>query len=166
MNIKSMIRRNLENLPTRRHGENEVFALQRDVNRLFNEFFGDFDLEPFRGAEARMATFTPRVNVSETEHEVKVTAELPGLDEKDVEVTLDENAVTIKGEKKEEHEEKTEHSYHLERSYGTFQRTIPLPAHVLGDQAKAGFKKGVLTVTLPKAAPAKVSGKQIRIKAE
>lgn len=166
MNIKSMIRRNRENLPARRHEDNDVFALQRDINKLFGDFFSDFGLAPFGELDRGMAEFSPKVNVTETDREIKVTAELPGLDEKDVEVSLDDNAMTIRGEKKEEHEEKDAHSYHMERSYGSFQRMIPLPSPVVSDQAKATFKKGVLSVVLPKTAPAKAAGKKIEIKSE
>lgn len=166
MSIKNMIRRSRESLPAVRHRRGEVSDLQRDVNRLFDEFFGDMGLTPFHGVDARLSAFTPSVNVSETDHEVKVTAELPGLEEKDIEVTLDDNAVTIKGEKNEEHEDKTEHSYHMERSYGAFHRIIPLPTQVHGDQARASFKKGVLAITLPKVASAKAAGRKIQIKSE
>lgn len=166
MNIKSLVRRNREDLPATRRPENDLFSLQRDVNRLFDEFFGDFGLAPFRSLEERLPSFSPRVDVSETDAEVKVTAELPGLDEKDIEVTLEDEALTIKGEKKDEREEKTEQSYHIERTYGSFHRVIPLPAQVETGKVKAGFKKGVLTITLPKTAPQKASGRKIEIRAE
>ena len=96
------------------------------------------------------AAFEPRVDVVETDQEVKVTAELPGLDAQDVDLTLAHNVLTIKGEKKHEHEEKGENYYRAERSYGAFQRSVVLPQGVETDDAEAAFDKGVLTVTFPK----------------
>ncbi len=92
--------------------------------------------------------FLPRVDVSETGKEVRITAELPGLDEKDMEVAVTNNMLTIKGEKKVEEEEGD--YYHSERSYGYFNRTIALPQGIDADKAEAKFKKGVLKVTIPK----------------
>ena len=96
--------------------------------------------------------FLPRVEVSETGKEVRITTELPGLDEKDVEVTMTNNMLTIKGEKRVEKEEEDEEGdyYHSERSYGYFDRTIALPQGIDADNANAKFKKGVLKVTIPK----------------
>ncbi len=86
----------------------------------------------------------------ETAKEIRVTAELPGLEEKDLEVSLLEGALTIKGEKRDEHEEEKGDVYHSERHYGMFERTISLPSQVDADKVKASFKKGVLKITLPK----------------
>ena len=165
MNIKTIVRRNREDLPVTRRPENDLFSLQHDMNRLFDEFFGEFGLAPFRSMEERLPGFTPRVDVSETENELRVTAELPGMDEKDIEVTLETEALVIKGEKKSEREEKTEHAYHLERTSGTFHRVIPLPVPVDGEKAKAAFQKGILTIALPKMAPQNASGRKLEIKA-
>jgi len=95
----------------------------------------------------------PVVNVSETEKEIRVDAELPGLEGKDVDVSLENGALVIKGEKKFEGEEKKDNYHRIERSYGTFTRTVPLPAKVNPKGIKAKFEKGVLHVTLPKAEP-------------
>lgn len=166
MTIKNLIRRNKETAPDRRIRGNDLVSLQRDMNSLFDDFFGGFELTPWQRGEDRLMAFSPRVDVAETEREVKITAELPGLDEKHVEVTLDENTVTLKGEKKEEHEDSTASSYHVERSYGSFHRVIPLPVSIRADEAKATFKKGVLTVVLPKAEAEKARSKKVEIKAE
>jgi len=95
----------------------------------------------------------PNVDVSEDDKQIVVTAELPGMDEKDVEVTLADNVLTIKGEKKSEHEEKDEtKNYHLlERSYGSFRRSLPLDCEVDAAKVTANFDKGVLKVVMPKA---------------
>jgi HSP20 family protein len=124
-------------------------SLQREMDRLFSDFSKRFG-EPF-GDEA-----FPKLDVAETDGEIKVTAELPGITEKDVDVTLRDDVLTIKGEKKAEREEKDEEkNYHLvERSYGSFSRSIRLPAGLDASKVKASMDKGVLTVTMPKPAAA------------
>lgn len=168
MTIKSLIPRwNRGHVPARPSDEYGLFPLQREINRLFNDFFEESGLEPFeKKFEQSMNLFAPKVDVSETEHEVKLTAELPGLDEKDVEVTLEEDAVIIRGEKKEEKEEKKGDVHRMERTYGSFHRVIPLPAAVKADAAKATFKKGVLTVTLTKKEEAATNRKLIKVTSE
>jgi HSP20 family protein len=106
----------------------------------------------------------PDLDVRENTTSITVEAELPGVDEKDVTVTLANGLLTIKGEKKQEKEEKDEHYYRAERSYGAFVRAVRLPATVDGSKVTASFKNGLLTVTLPKAPAAK--GNIIPIKAE
>ena len=134
-------------------------SFDRQVNRLFNEFF--------RGiAPAEQASdFIPRLNVSESENELKVEAELPGIDEKDVKVELDEDALVLSGEKISEEEKKDDQWYRAERSYGSFHRVIPLPSYMDGEKAKAKFKNGVLTITLPKLPEEKATRKIISINA-
>lgn len=166
MSIKDMIRSNRDAVPVRQRQGHDMWSLRHDVNRLFDAFFDDFGLSPMRLGEDRLRAFSPRVDVSETDTEVSVTAELPGLDEKNVEVVLDDNALTIKGEKKDEVEAKTAQSCHLERSFGAFQRTIPLPVQVEPGKAKAVFKRGVLHVTLPKVRSDQAPRRKIEIKAE
>jgi HSP20 family protein len=131
-------------------------SLRRDMDRLFEGFSARPRLGPPAIAGAGMA---PRVDVSETETEIRIEAELPGVDEKDVEVVLSDGRLTIKGEKKQEREEKKEKKkekkekkdFHLvERSYGSFARSIGLPFEADPGQVKASFAKGVLTVTVPK----------------
>jgi HSP20 family protein len=106
--------------------------------------------------------WAPAVDVIEDDDKVVVKAELPGLTDKDVDISVVDNTLTIKGEKKQE-EEKKEKGYHrLERSYGMFQRSIMLPASVTSEKAKASFKNGVLEIELPKQEEAKP--KQIKVK--
>ncbi len=109
---------------------------------------------------------SPQFDVCETDDKIKVTAELPGMDEKDVDVTLENNVLTVKGEKKAEKEERKHNYYVSERSYGQFRRVVPLPMGIDEDKIKAKFKKGVLTVTLPKTEQAQKSGKSIEISTE
>jgi HSP20 family protein len=148
-------KRNDKTVAVRRE-EDPFFTLRREMDRLFDDFWGSSLLEPY-------GTFNPRVDVTETETEVKVTAELPGLDEKDVEVSLTQNMLTLSGEKKAEKEDKGENYYRVERSYGSFRRTIPLPIEVEADKVEAIFKNGVLNVVLPKTAQAQAR-KKIAIK--
>jgi HSP20 family protein len=104
--------------------------------------------------------------VSETDKEIKVSAELPGMDEKDIDVSLTRDSLTIKGEKKQETEDKGEDYYRMERSYGSFTRSIPLPIEVDTDKVQATFKKGVLEITLPKTARAIQETRKIPVKAK
>lgn len=149
-------------VPVRHGEEHPMEAMRQDMNRLLDEFFGGFGwgmssrLVPFG---ERWDVFSPQVDVVESDKEVKVSADLPGLDEKDIQVTLSRNVLTISGEKKEEKEDKGKNYYRMERSYGSFQRSIPLPHDVDTNKVDATFEKGVLTVTLPKT-----PGAQDRIK--
>ena len=134
-------------------------ALQRRMDRLFDDFAGDYRW-PF--ANGRGAP-TPSIDVSETDTEMTVDAELPGVEENDIDVTLTDNLLTIRGEKKQEKEEKKK-DYHLtERSYGSFSRSMTLPFDADPAKIKASFKDGVLTITLPKPPEVKAKVKKIAI---
>jgi HSP20 family protein len=148
-------------VPVRRGEERSLPAVQQDMNRWFDDFFGGFGLTPFGFFDEAWDTFSPRVNVVEGDKEIKVSAELPGMDEQDINVSLSHGVLTINGEKKEEH--KGENYYRMERSYGSFQRSIPLPCEVDDSKVEAVFKKGVLTINLPKTADVQVR-KRISIK--
>jgi len=165
MSITDLIpwRREGGKVPIRREEEHPMLVLQRDMNRLFDEFFRGFGLMPFGAFGERWDVFSPRVDVVESGKEIKVSAELPGMEEGDIEVTLSNDVLTISGEKKEEVENRGKDYYHVERSYGSFRRAIPLPCEVDTDKAEATFKKGVLTVTLPKTVEAQAH-KRIPIK--
>ena len=101
--------------------------------------------------------------MTETDKEVKVCAEIPGVDAKDIDVSVEDGTLTIKGEKKYEQEEKEKGQYRMERSYGSFERSIPLPTDVDESKAKAEFKKGVLRLTLPKRPGAQPRRKKIPV---
>lgn len=148
----------------KRDEDNPVFSLQRDVNRVFEDFWRRFD-QPF-GAFGRGDTGGPRTDIAETENTLEVSVELPGIDQKEIEVSLTDNALTIRGENKVEREESRK-GYHLsERSHGSFYRSIPLPSGVDRDKANAAFKNGVLTVMLPKTQEALSGVKKIEVKAD
>ncbi len=134
------------------HGDEgpSLLSLQREMNRLFEDFFQGFDLSPFGGETGVASPVSPRIDVSQTDAEIQVTAELPGMDENDLDVSLSDNVLTIRGEKKIEQEEKEKDYYRMERAYGSFHRAIPLPAEVDLERVAATFKKGVLTVVLAK----------------
>lgn len=142
---------------------NPFLTLHREVNQLFNDFLRDFNLSPFETAAHffdRSAGW-PNIEVSETDNEVKVTAELPGLDEKDVDVQLANGVLAIRGEKKTETEDKDRRF--SERYYGQFERRIPVDS-IDEDKVTASFKSGVLTVILPKSAAARENVRRIAIK--
>jgi len=139
-------------------------SLHREVNRLFDEVFRGFEGRlPALGAAQSLSAVWPSVEISETEKAITVTAEIPGLDENDVEVLLEEGMLTLKGEKRSESEDRDRQF--SERFYGRFERRIPLAAEIAEDQVDARFKNGVLTVTLPKTEKAQTQVKRIAIKA-
>ncbi|MCB8839897.1 Hsp20/alpha crystallin family protein [Aurantimonas sp. VKM B-3413] len=149
-------------------------TLRGEMDRLFDMFGGrrggplsrgDFDLDFSLPKGMTFGAGTPAVDVAEKDGEYEITAELPGLDEKDVEVKVANGALTIKGEKKEEKEERQKDYYLSERRYGTFVRSFALPKGVDQDKIAARFAKGVLTVTLPKTPEAKAEEKKIEVKA-
>jgi HSP20 family protein len=111
-----------------------------------------------------LGEWAPSMDISENKDSLIVKVEVPGMDQKDIEISLQENLLTIKGEKKQEKEEKDERHHRVERSYGAFARSVRLPVAVDGSKVGATFKNGLLTVTLPKTPAAK--GTQIPIKAE
>ena len=143
-----------------RESSNPIVAFHQEMNRLFEDFWHDFDGD---GQSGIRSFGFPHVEVSETDRELKVEAELPGMDEKDVEVLLDNGALTLRGEKRSETEDKSRRI--SERYYGRFERQIPLPVEVQEDRISASFKKGVLTVSLPKSAEASQRIKKIPISA-
>jgi HSP20 family protein len=149
--------------------DDQVATLQRRMNSLFDDFFADvggfFGDRPFHVMKpAERPWFdSPNFEVSETDEEFRVKAELPGLDEKDVEVNLEHDIVTIRGEKRQEQEEKKRNYHFSEVSYGQFSRSFALPDGVDREKAKAQFKKGILTLTLPKTEQAKTQRKRIEI---
>jgi len=145
----------------RREDVSDVFTgLQREMNRMFEGLFSDFEIGMVRPDD----TYLPRVDVKETDSTVEVAAELPGLDEKDIEVTLDDDGLILKGEKREEKEERVKGWHRVERTYGSFHRRIPLPAEVDGEKVEAVFTKGVLNVKLPKTKVSKARNVTVKTK--
>ena len=127
-------------------------SLHREMNRLFDDVFRGTGLPAATGSQGQgVGNFVnASINVSETENEIRITAELPGVTEQDIDVSLDDDVLTIRGEKKFERKDDKENFHFVERSYGTFQRSLRLPFQVDPEQVQASFENGVLTVTLPK----------------
>jgi len=138
-----------------------LLAFHDEMNRLFHEFSRDFD-GPTLGLNADFGF--PHVELSETDKEVKVEAELPGLTENDIELVLKDGLLTLRGEKKSATEDKSRRL--TERFYGRFERQIPLPSDVREDQVSATFKNGVLSVLMPKSAESAQKLKRIPIKTQ
>lgn len=136
-------------------------SLQREIDRLFEDFTRGFpSLAGGNGGNG--SALVPSTDVTETDKEIEITAELPGLEEKDVQVNFADGVLTIRGEKKAEKEEKDKNYRLVERSYGSFERSIALPEGVKPEDVKATIAKGVLTVKVPKPAPAQA--KKIEVK--
>lgn len=151
-------------LALRREGETPMLAIQNEMNRMFDQFFTD-DFPFSTRLVARPAMdFLPKLDISETETEYKVTAELPGMQEKDIQIRLEKDNLVLSGEKKSETEEKEKTYHRVERSYGSFERVIPFDTQLDEDKVSAVFKNGVLTITLPKAGDAIRKSRQIEIK--
>ena len=168
MSIKDLVPRiGRKTLPVRQEDVDLFRDFQREMNRLFGEFFGEFP-PAGRGREPEWApaAFLPRVDVSETDAEVKVSAELPGMDEKEITVELQDDVLTLRGEKKTEQEEQGENWFRREQSRGSFRRSVELPAGVDASKAVAKFAKGVLTFVAPKRAEERTKRKIVPIRAE
>jgi HSP20 family protein len=133
-------------------------------DRLFEDFFGDYDAPATRREAAAAPAISPSLDVAESDKAYEIAVELPGVEEKDLDVTVSDGVLAIKGEKRSESEEKEKNYHRVERSYGSFERRLTLPAEVDADKIDAGFANGVLTVTIPKSAGAKESVKKVAIK--
>lgn len=155
-------------VPTRHEDHQDPFvAFRREVDRLFDDFFSGrdgFGSRALRGLDDGWFGGMPTIDVTDSDNELVVSAELPGVDEKDIDVTLSGDVLTISGEKKHEHKEPDEkeggHRY-VERRYGSFSRSVRLPFEAGEQDVKADFDKGVLTIRIPK--PDEVQGKVKKI---
>jgi HSP20 family protein len=147
-----------------RNDERDPFlSLHREVNRLFDDVFRGFDGSlPSAGRPSSFGGNWPSVEISDNDKEIKVTAEVPGLEEKDIEVLLDDGVLTLRGEKRSETEDKDRQF--SERYYGRFERRIRLGYEIEEEGVDARFNNGVLTVTLPKTAKAQSQARRIEIK--
>lgn len=167
--------------PAHRHeSDHPLLALRQEVDRLFDTFFSGFSLGPFgaRGVttpvgrgEGLLGTLGtgwgeafPKMDITETDAEMKATVELPGMDEKDVTISVDGDILTIKGEKKDERKEEKEGYFLSERHYGAVERVIRLPETADQDKIDAALEKGVLTVTVPKTARHKKTTRKVEIR--
>jgi HSP20 family protein len=163
MAIKSLVTSGKKSVPGKSEEENSFSLLRHKIDSLFDDFFGGVHMEP---VEDRQGIFSPKVDVTENDKDITVRAELPGIDDNDIEVLLNSNTLTIRGEKKVEKEQQGKAYYRMERSYGSFSRIILLPVEVDKDKIAAQLKKGVLTVTLPKSAKDRDDPKKIAVMIE
>jgi HSP20 family protein len=165
-------------MPAPARGEvSHPFAdLRAEMDRLFNRFSRGFpslssgndlfDWEPFRATAGTLGITTPHVDVSETDKSYEIVAELPGMAEKDINVELKDDVLTLSGEKKEE-SEKEEKDFHVsERRFGSFRRSFRLPSGVDQDKVAADFKNGVLKIAIPKIAAAQNKSRKIAVKSK
>lgn len=163
MAIHDLVRRGREHsVPVRQQGRfgRSLISLQDDMNRLFQDFFGD---SPLSSWPERFESF-PAIDMIDGEKDIKIKAELSGINPDDVEVSVTNGYLTIQGERQQEQEEKDENFLRREMSYGSFQRTVALPDMAESDKAEASFKNGILTVTVPKKAEALQKSKKLQIK--
>ena len=136
----------------------DVWGLQSDINRLFDAFMSPLDTSYTK------EVMVPKLDVAELKNKFEIKAELPGMDEKDINLSIEDGLLTISGEKKEETEENDKGYYLKECSYGTFTRSVRLPDNIADDKIEAKFKKGVLTIDLPKKAITPPKTRKIAIK--
>ena len=134
-------------------------TLQDQINRLFNDAFER------TSEESNLTTWAPAVDIHENEHELVVKADLPGVEAKDLDIRVENNILTIRGERRFEKKVNEDNYLRVERAYGSFQRTFELPASVDRDKISADVSKGVLTITLPKTPDAQKQQKKIEVKA-
>lgn len=166
LNVRSLIpwtrERGMQGTPA----EHPLAAFQREFDRLFDDLWRGFEMPMSARFDRALGSVAPRIEMAETDAAITLRAELPGLEEKDVELTLADNVLTVSGEKKTEREEKETGVAYSECAYGAFQRRIPLPADVVEEQVTATFRNGVLTVTLPKSPKSQEKVRRIHIGAE
>ncbi len=134
----------------------DLVNMQREIGRVFDNLFSDADGNPV------VSDWAPRVDIMEHEDSYVIKAEMPGVNKNDVKITLHDNVLSIRGEKKQEREEKDANYHRVERSYGTFERQFALPTGVKSDKIDASYRDGILTIMLPKAEEAKP--KEIEVK--
>lgn len=165
MSVRDLLPFSKTSVPVSR-GVNPIVSFQDEMNKLFNDFFGEASLPSWwRGSDNGSAfSLSPALDVSENDKEFKITAEIPGMDIKDVQINIADGYVTIKGEKKQEQKEEREGYFRQERSYGSFQRVVALPDNANFDKADASMKSGVLTIAVPKKAGAQSKERKLEIK--
>ena len=167
MTMKDVIPwRNQDRKLSRPRERNRYLDFQKRMDHLMDDFFGgQFNLSPFFEAADGSGDFIPKLDVKETGKEIQLSAELPGMEPEDIEISMDGNSLIIRGEKKAEEEDKGDGFYHVERSYGSFYRSIPLPSEVEESNIEATLKKGLLKIKLPKTQEAQKKHRKIQIKA-
>ena len=135
----------------------DVWGLQSDINRLFDAF-----MSPFERTEIKNPV-SPKLDIAELKDKFEIKAELPGMDEKDINLSIEDGVLTISGEKKAEAEQKDKGYYLKECSYGSFSRAVRLPDNIVDEKIQANFKKGVLVIDMPKKEPLSSKSRKIEI---
>lgn len=166
-----------QTVPVQRHSDgkrenanyNPIAQFHHEVDRLFDQAFRGFGLSPFNFNQPRIPHITdgmimPTLDLAATDSAYTATLEVPGVAEGDVKVEIANDIMTIRGEKKQENEERGKDYYRMERSYGSFQRTLSLPEDADQEKIKANFERGILTVTMQRKARPKTDVRQIEVK--
>lgn len=161
MNMREMIPWGRSQSAVQSVTSDPFLSLHREMNRLFDDVFRGFDAPALAGRFPAFGTSWPKLEIATTDKELTISAEVPGMDENDIEVLLDDGALTIRGEKTSATEDKVRQF--SEHFYGKFERRVPLDATVAADKVSATFKNGVLTVTLPRTEPAASGARRIAI---
>jgi HSP20 family protein len=139
-------------------------SFRRDVDRMFDDFFSGFGRRAVGSPFASWTAPTPSLDLTETEKEIVVTAEMPGLDDKDFEVNVSGDVLTLKGEKRAKHEHRNGDAYHMERRFGSFSRSVRLPFEVQDEKVDARYQKGELTIRVPKPADMQRQVRRIEVR--
>ncbi|OPL13398.1 MAG: heat-shock protein Hsp20 [delta proteobacterium ML8_D] len=147
---------------------NPIIQLHSEMDRLFENAFRGFGRSAFRSElftnDSVTGLLKPKLDIGATEKEYSITVEVPGVNEKDIKVELEDNTMIIRGEKNQEKEEKDRNYYCIERSYGSFQRVLSLPEDAVEDDILATFKNGILTIKLPRKAIPKANVRPIEVR--
>lgn len=163
MNIKDWVPWHREKDMIKAEADHPIFSLQREMNKMFDSFSQSL-FDPLHSKEFDFSKSAfPKIDVVEAEKEIKITAELPGMEEKDIDVSLSGDLLIIEGEKKAEKEDEKDGYRVMERSYGKFNRAIQVPTGVESEKIDAKFKNGVLKITLPKTEEAQKEKKKIKV---
>lgn len=136
----------------------EIVSMQRDIDRMFDRFRGGIS------DDNNTSAWTPAVDIAEEPDKFIFHAELPGVDKKDVKITIQKNVLSVRGEKKHEEEKDGKNYHRVERSYGSFFRSFSLPSTVLSDKIEASYADGILTISIPKAEEAKPKEIEVKVK--
>jgi HSP20 family protein len=148
-----------------RDWDDPFLSLREEMNQMFDDFFTrPFGMRPYDALEKQIKGFSPRMDVVEDDQQITITAELPGMDENEINLGLKDNNLIITGTKKSEKTEKGKTYYRSERSYGSFKRMVALPDSIDADRISAEFKKGVLKIHVPKLPEIERKAKRIEIK--
>ncbi len=167
MTVRELLQKGRESIvPVHRQDrfERSLASFQREMNHLFENFFGDVSWPSLPSWSKSAGTYFPAVDIIENDKDFKVKAEIPGMNPENLEVSVTEGFLTLKGEKEEEKEEKGENYLRHETSYGSFSRTIALPETADTEGAEATFKNGVLSIAVPKKTEALQKPKKLQIK--